>query len=549
MSVNAFGGPHFTTMFQGITPEYNEAALIPYYRDIYYHDSVAGAAVDISCTFPFSDLALTGLDSPDLSIYNECLSRINIRTLMQEVALPYLVDGMSTATLVYDPSSKVFQDVLMHDALNTSVSPQPFHALDPVVKVNSSQVLSQLMNAGSPFLDSILASYPPGVIDRYTQGTVVLDPLTTMFLPRKGAADRASVSYLKRIMPMYMLEKVLYRGTLTEAHKRQRATSHIKAGDENWIPSDAELQGLLSEFQRTELDPLGAWIITRNGVEVNEVRMATEGWRWTDLVDVLVPYKLRALGISEAFLSGEASFATAETAITVFLDSMDAFRQMLTYRIFTRKIFPLIAVVHGLYKDPSKRRQMNSVAEIMANLNNHNNLRIPQVNWFKSLNGKDTESQWDMLDKLSEKGFTIPLKMWAAAASVDISSLLQDLEEDQAIKDKLETITGQKAESIGVHEDSALAESAADNIEAAVKSGTKLLSNRAQSYRRPLLSRSMDPDMAVLSKSGKVRHSIVREKVSASKVNDNIIKAMRALQDPNHRASVRKRIKAKGVEL
>lgn len=549
MSVNAFGGPHFTTMFQGITPEFNEAALIPYYRDIYYHDSVAGAAVDISSTFPFSDLALTGLDAKDLDVYNECLSRINIRTLMQEISVPYLVDGMSTSTLVYSPESRVFQDVLMHDALNTSVSPQPFHALDPVVKVNSSQVLSQMMNAGSPFLDSILASYPPGVLERYSRGTVVLDPLTTMFIPRKGAADRASVSYLKRIMPMYMLEKVLYRGTLTEAHKRQRATSHIKAGDENWIPTDAELQGLLSEFQRTELDPLGAWIITRNGVEVNDVRMATEGWRWTDLVDMMVPYKLRALGISEAFLSGEASFATAETAITVFLDSMDAYRQMLTYRIFTRKIFPLVAVVHGLYKDPAKRREMDSVADIMANLGNHHNLRIPTINWFKSLNGKDTESQWDMLDKLSEKGFTIPLKMWAAAASVDITSLLKDLEEDSIIKKKLEDITGQTAESIGVHEDSALAEGAADGIEASVKQGTKLLSQRVQSYRRPLLSREMNPEMATISKSGNVRHSIVREKVSASKVNDNIVKAMRALSDPNHRASIRKRIKAKGVEL
>lgn len=554
ISTQTFGGPNFTTMFQGIIPEFNEIGLIPYYRDIYYHDSVAGAAVDISCTFPFSDLALTGLDSEDLQVYNETLSRLNFRTLMSEISMGYLVDGMFTGTLVYDAEREVFQDVLQHDALNTSVTPQPFHSLDPVIKVNSSHVLDQLLNAGSPYLDSILSAYPRGVVDMYRNGTVVLDPLTTLFVGRKGPTDREYVSYLKRIMPMYMLEKVLYRGTLTEAHKRQRSTSHITAGTDNWIATDAEMQGILQEFQRSELDPLGAWLITREGVQVNEIRAAGEMWKWTDLIDIMVPYKLRALGISEAFLSGDASYATAETAITVFLDSMDAFRQMMTYRIFTKKIFPLIAVLKGFYKDPDKREPMNSVAAIISNLNNHKNLRIPQVNWFKSLNGKDTESQWDMLDKLSEKGFTIPLKMWAAAASVDITSLLQDLQEDQEIKEKLEEVTGQKAESIGVHEDSAMAENAfeegpGDQMAKLLRSGTRPMSNAVQRRRVPLLSRSMDPQLASISKSGNVKHSIVREGAHSKRVNDNIIKAMRALQDPNHRASVRNRLGNARIKL
>ena len=569
LSVSAFGGPHFTTMFQGIIPEHNENSLIPYYRDIYYHDSVAGAAVDISSTFPFSEMALTGLDSEDLGVYQETLSRINIRTFMQEVSITHLVDGQYTGTLVYDQERRVFQDIMSHDALNTSVAPQPFHALEPVIKVNSAHVLDQLLNAGSPYLDSVLSSYPAGIVDRYRQGTVVLDPMTTLYLPRKGAMDRESVSYLKRILPMYMLEKVLYRGTLTEAHKRQRPTSHVTVGSENWVATDKEMQEMLSEFQRTELDPLGAWIVTREGVQVNDIRLPDGQWRWTDLVDILVPYKLRALGISEAFLSGEASFATAETAITVFLDSMDAYREMLTYKIFTRKIFPLVAVLHGFYKDPTKKEDMSSVSGIIANLNNHHNLRIPQVNWFKSLNGKDTESQWDMLDKLSEKGFTVPLKMWAAAASVDIGSLLKDLEEDQEIKNEMSKITGQAAASMGVHEDSAMAESAGDELGGGelaslqaklaevrrretgdnFRNASHPVSSRSQSRRVPLLAREMDPGVFTTSKSGKVKHAVIREKAHIQRNNDTIVKAMKALSDPNHRADVRKRIKARNIDL
>jgi len=262
-------------------------------------------------------------------------------------------------------------------------------------------------------------------------------------------------------------------------------------------------------------------------------------------------------------LSGEASYATAEAAITVFLDSMDSFRQLLTHRVFSKKVFPLIAVLNGMYKDPKLVRPMDNVAAIMANLNNQKNLRIPTVNWFKSLNGKDTDSQWDMLDQLSQKGFTIPMKMWAAAASVDISSLLQDLEEDQKIKESLERLTGQKAESIGVHEDSDMAEDAVneemldggqetldgDQVASLSRRGTRILSKRIQSKRKPLLSREMDPQLAHISKSGKVAHSIVREKVSTGKANDMIVKAMKNLSDPNYRASVRSKIRSRGLGL
>jgi hypothetical protein len=160
-----------------------------------------------------------------------------------------------------------------------------------------------------------------------------------------------------------------------------------------------------------------------------------------------------------------------------------------------------------------------------------------------------------MLDKLSEKGFTIPLKMWAAAASVDITSLMQDLEEDQKIKETIESLTGKKAESIGVHEDvdeESFDDVSSDNggsLASIIRSGTKVLSNHAQSRRVPLLAREMNPELVSISKSGNVKHSVVRESVSAKRSNEHIIKAMRNLQDPHYRASVRNKIKSKGPEL
>lgn len=728
VSTSYFGGPGHSTLLQGIVPDKNPMAMIPYYRDCYYTDNIAGATVDMSSTFPFSDFSLTGLQSVELDVYNDSLSRLNMRSLMSEISAAYLVDGAFIGTLVFDPDTRSFQDVLVHDTANAQISMQPLHSLDPVIKVNSANALNQFLGSDSPYVDSMLSSYPKSIIETYLEGNVALDPLSTLFVPRRGLQDTTHTSYLHRVMPAYLFEKVMYRGTLIEAHKRQRSTTHIKLGDENWIPSDEEIAMTLGEFQRTEMDPLGAWIATRQGVEVGEIRSSSDMWKWTDILDSMVPIKLRALGISEAFLSGDAclagdtlvsmcsefgevlptetmsslgpvefeynkfyevsnkycvsrygvgkivrwacngersvyeikhvlgsikatdnhrilvfdgsvhnwvrvdelnvgsylcekqdsssaykytqiisiraagtelvydltmdegsapafvangivvhnSYSTAESAVNSFTDSMLSFRQFLTYKIFQSRIFPLIAVLHNLYKDKGKSFSDDaSIGTIYKNLGNINNLKLPTIQWHKSLEGKDSESQFDMLERLSEKGFVIPLRMWASSAGLDMSALMRDLAEDAQLKAEMEKMTGKRAETIGNEDkkgfdDGAfLAEGEAEDAAGTAPEGElgasmiarkKFLAARmhptSASTRIPILARDMThldlPRNAKLSKSGENIHAGYGDHRQDRIANDKIIKAIRALKDPEHAKKVRdSRLKARasGVRL
>jgi hypothetical protein len=703
-------------------------AMIPYYRDCYYTDGIAGATVDMSSTFPFSDFSLTGLQSGELDVYNDSLSRLNMRSLMSEISAAYLVDGAFIGTLVFDPASRSFQDVLVHDTANAQISMQPLHSLDPVIKVNSANALNQFLGSDSPYVESMLSAYPRSIIEAYLEGNVALDPLSTLFVPRRGLQDSTHTSYLHRVMPSYLFEKVMYRGTLIEAHKRQRSTTHIKMGDENWIPSDEELAMTLGEFQRTEMDPLGAWIATRQGIDISEIRSPSDSFKWTEIVDTMVPIKLRALGISEAFLSGDAclagdtlvrmcneygelesevsisslgptefepnkfydvsdkycvsrygvgkivrwacngerttyiikhslgilratdnhrvlvfdgsshtwtrvdalttgqylcekqyassayryaqigsieefgkelvydltmeegtepafvangivvhnSYSTAESAVNSFTDSMLSFRQFLTYKIFQSRIFPLIAVLHNLYKDKSRASTLDeSIGTIYKNLGNINNLKIPTIQWHKSLEGKDSESQFDMLERLSEKGFVIPLRMWASSAGLDMSALMRDLAEDSQIKAEMEKMTGKRAETIGnedkkgFDDNAFLAEDESSEaggeapegeLGASMIARKKFLASHLRpstaSSRIPILARDMTnldlPRNARLSKSGANLHANYGDHRQDKIANDKIIKAIRALKDPEHAKKVREaRLKARasGVRL
>ncbi len=541
MSVMPAGGIAYNHMFTGLLPEAEES-LLPYYRDCYYYDSVAGSAVDLSSDIPFSDWTLTGIDNEDIQVYSETLARLNMRSLLPEISRAYLVDGAFIGSLVYEPNSKVFQDVLIHDRLNCSVTLQPFYSVDPIITANAANYLSQFYNTNSPYVKAITDKYPRQFIESFMKGAVILDPITTLYIPRRTLQNKSNVSYLKRVLPAYMLEKLLFRGTLLEASKRMRATTHITTGDDVWEPTIHEMQTILQQFQMSEMDPLGAWVVTRNGVNVQDVRQGGDFWKWTDLMDTMVPYKLRALGISEAFLSGDTNYSNGEAALSVFMDNMDSYRQFVTYKLFSSKLFPLIAVLNGLYKDPKKALPLNSVSNLTLNLNNQKNLRIPEIRWHKSLRTNDS-SQMDMLEKLSEKGLPIPLKMWAASANVDISQLMGDLEDDIKIREALKKHAAPSSGNLN-EENMGLGELEESRL--VEKLELRPGSDRAFRTTRPLLSREFNyVPPTKESKSGKVRHAYLNEDAKTKQINEMIAKASKSLQDPENRLKMRKKVISK----
>lgn len=318
-SVNAFWQSSYQYMMTGFIPASpdltDSQALALFYRDMYLHDSVAGSAVDIQSSFPFSDWELRGLSAEDLKIYNDSLERLSLQELFPLISVAYLTDGFFAGSLVFDYRSKQFMDVLIHDALSCEIQPSPFHNIDPKITVHTNGQTKAFLDSGSAYTNAYLRTMPVQFIELLKSDAFELDPVSTLFVARRVLTDRAYTSYLQRLLPCYLVEKVLFRGTLVEAQRRQRATTHIQAGDDTWTPTDDELYDLVQLFQSTESDPLGAYIATRNNIQVSEFRSAGDMWKWYETSESLTPMKLRSLGISDAFLSGDACL-TGDTLIS-----------------------------------------------------------------------------------------------------------------------------------------------------------------------------------------------------------------------------------------
>lgn len=452
MSISAIGGYYnnIDTLLYGIFAE-DERFLRRYYRDIYYYDTTAGSAIDLMSTLPFSDFTLIGCNSPEQEeVFNASIDQLNLKALMPELSVDYLVNGAFIGTMLYRSQKKDFTDIIVQNIDDCEITPTPFYGMDPLIKLKIGKDIRNFINSNEEYFVKLRQRLNPMMLQAMAGGTVVLDNLTTLFIPRKTFASSFGTSIFRRLIPIYLLEKTLYRGTITEATRRQRSTMLVQVGSEYYEPTDNDLQALVSMFQTADLDPMGAILATRNDVQVQDIRPAGEFWKWTDITDNLNAMKLRALGISETFLSGEATFASMEVSLSVFIEHIRAFRDLVTRRVFTDKLFPLISALHGfketrseeLHKDNQKEytREMGGTGFSEPKLQEDQNLQkkieetskllIPHVAWHKHLRPEADREYMDVMNTMAEKGVPITLSAWAAAGGVNLDNLEQDLRDD-----------------------------------------------------------------------------------------------------------------------
>lgn len=532
-------GTEFDYFMSGLLPNAlpqitDYKTLTYFYRDMYLYDPVAGACVDIQSTFPFSDFELRGLKESELDVYLRNVERLSIRRMLPEISVSHLVDGMFCGMMVFDTKDKEFMDTLVFDPVMCEVKPNSFFNADPEIRVNLPAQVSQMMNSSSQYTQRYVSTLPSYMKDLMSQGSFYLDPLATLYIPRKTLADRANVSYLHRILPMYLVEKAMFRGTLTEAHRRQRAMGLVTLGTDEWEPEDAEIEQAIERFMAAENDPLGGWIGARQGTNYQDIRPGGDFWKWTDMVDTMVQYKLRALGISEAFLTSESSFASADSAYSTFLESQNAYRESLTYRTFYQKIFPPIAVINGFYKDKADVDRAKSAGSILYNASVRQNLRMPEIIWHKHLGAEDEEGLAEMLEMLDEKGIPIPLKMWLAAAKITPESLFQELKEDTELRRTLEELTGKDS----THESLEENEEFEDDV--GPIGATKLYLASKGKRKMPLLAREFGYEVEDRTVTGKRKY--VPERVQAErrrKSTDQVLKTHRKFRDPEYAANMK----------
>jgi len=447
-------------------------------RDMFYHDSTTGSAVNLLSTLPFSEFSLSGLkDEKMTSVFVDSLESMKINALLPNMSIDYLVVGSAIVSLTYDEKIKRFTGSFPHNIDFAYFIQVPSYGIDPIIKVRLEPHIAGALE-NPTIKEKYLQYIPKQIVDFYSKGGrdgkgggdgFELDPKTSIFIARNGTLrDFRGISLLKRAIPAWLYEKALIKGTLDQSYKRQRPIMHVTAGEgEEWVPVTEEMQAISNMFLAADLDPLGAIVVTRQGVNVNEVRSGQDFWRWDQNYDAIERIKLRSIGISESFVAGDAAYNSLEQTISVFMDQIRAYRNQFTSEIFYEKIFPMISEANGITKQRYGIKRDREVAsygntriyrdednQIVASIGNSypqvkelgalsksnvdvSRLVVPEILWHKRLMPEADEAYINMLGALHEKGVPITIRQWTAAGGLNLDNLLEDLNEDLRVREQI----------------------------------------------------------------------------------------------------------------
>ena len=318
------------------------------FKLMYNRDYIAGVVVDLLAEMVWSEFDLVGIQDPViLNIYRDSMEAIDIVSVGPEIAKEFMVIGRAVSSMIFNKERGVFDDIICHDPSFLKLTPIPIKGFDPKIDLIPSPALRQFVESVDPrdmdarkilpqsYIEAVRkasggsnkSGYSPnqnflgqqGASGYGTSGGIPLDPINTLFLPRRTFGwDHIGTSMFTRLITFWALEKALINATMASARRRIRSILHVKAGIDNiWEPSSQEMDNIAGMFIQADEDPAGAVVVTRTGVDTNEVRSGQDFYKWADEWQLLNEGKLRALGANDALLclSGDTLIPTIEHGI------------------------------------------------------------------------------------------------------------------------------------------------------------------------------------------------------------------------------------------
>jgi hypothetical protein len=410
-------------------------------REMFDNDPIAGAVAETLGNIPFGKFSLGNMkDKELLNPYLRSCDHMRVITLMPLLATTFLVDGAFLGSGLYSSASKDWSAMVLQDLLHAQILPVPFFGATPLIDVTMSPEMARTLTSSDPRMER----YRRFVTDELEGGTMRLEPDNTFYIPRRTMAHHTlGQSLFRRIMIVYALEKALTRGTIELAYRRQRPLLHVQVGDESWDATIDEMNQVANLFQNADLDPIGATVVTRPGVNSQEIGGAGDFWKWTDNIDVLTSVKLKGMGMPDGLLGGDMALDSVSATLTVFINMNRQFREYITRAFMYEKMFPYISVTNdhrktrlGTFEETGHSRDSNlqyyrTLGTQEVDLSDY---AMPTVSWHNSLRPEGDREYLEMLNTLSQSGVPIPLRVMATAGGQDINDVINGQEDDLEVR-------------------------------------------------------------------------------------------------------------------
>lgn len=425
-------------------------ALHLMFRKIYLRDAIAGTVVDLFSTLPWGKTYdLTNVQDPKvIQMFKDMIEGIDCWGRMPMICREHLVIGRYIGSLNFNERLGYWDSLTPIDPDQAKITPMPISGHKPLIDVLSSPGWRNFARSTDPRILELKEKLSPELLEviENQSGYIPLDAFNTLWVARRvNEYDHLGTSMYSRILPAWAYETALWNASLTGVRRRNRAILLVQAGiEDKWVPNDEDIASLSSLFMQADEDPTGAIVAVRNGVEVSEVRDATAIWGISQEFEFLSTLKMRALGVSEAYLNGETNVSNMETASTSLAKSVNAYKDFMLREIYTKQLFPTFARIHNIQKrtqaELDHRIRISGKTKITAREAMDiplDALVIPDLATEDTLRPQQDPAYLEVLSQLKGEGVPIPIRLLASAAGLDLNKIMAMMEEDFLLRKRI----------------------------------------------------------------------------------------------------------------
>ena len=411
------------------------------FREIATFDPIIGTAIEYWKDLAFSErVNFSGItDEKVIQFYNDAIESSKITGMCSDLLHDFLVIGRIVVHLVWDNKLGYWTDAISHDPDFLSIQPSIMPSIDPLIDIQPTAAHKKWATSKDARIVQQRQTLDPMLVKLMAAGKKIpLPPEHTIYLPRRVFSyDNVGMSLLTRVLIFKIYEAAIFNASVAGARRGAGPLYHITAWED---ATDAELQALLDMFFAAEEDPVGAKVVTKSGVTVNQISQGSANyWKLSEEWPFLMEGKMRAMGVSESLLSGEANWNSMETIRTFSLEKVQSFRSFFTKRIIVDRMIRQLAIEHDFVKRSTA--QLSHHYRMGAKPKSDSELLIPVVEWDRPITPTRDQEYLELLTTLKEFGVPINMRMVCQAAGYDLDKVLDSFKGDLETRQKIFAFT------------------------------------------------------------------------------------------------------------
>lgn len=453
------GGGFSSTIFtpQNIDIVYNN--IIEYYlpkdypsqhrlwRSIYLFDPVCGPCIDLYSDLPWSEFSVVGLKDPkQVQLLEDAIAPLKFDTYLPWATREFLSLGKMCSHFLFDRRSGGWSGQIIHNPDYIKIHPVPMMEEDALIDLLPNKELIAFANSKDKRNKEFQRKLNPSLLESIKRGKPIpLDVSNTLYLPRKAAPyDYHGSSIYTRILGTVIFERALMNASIVGAQRRAGpirmvSYSDSQSGEDGFMPLDDDISVIADLLIQAEEDPVGSVIGTKRKVDVNSLDTAQVMWKVSDESGFINEMKLKGLGLSDSFLSGDMNYSTTDAQLSVFLERVKVLRKYIKQKYILEKAIHPIMEIHDLGN--RKQADMPGKNSHMVKTSNSVDMGTVDIQFKKQLTPIADREWLDILDSAADKGIPITLQTWASAAGVDLESEIENLPRDIELRNKIRELT------------------------------------------------------------------------------------------------------------